>query len=236
MDRAKQLMTDLDALGNPVRAAHSQGFFKTGPGEYGEGDQFLGLTVPQTRGVAKHYRDMNISELRTVLASPFHEHRLCALIIMSDTYKKKSVVEQKQLYNLYLEGLEKNWINNWDLVDTSAQHIVGEYLFNSPEPLYDMARSQNLWTRRVAILSTGLFLKHKDASQTIKLAELLLHDTHDLMHKAVGWLLREAGKYASESVLTDFLDIHHREMPRTMLRYSIERLSPEQRNHYMAKQ
>jgi 3-methyladenine DNA glycosylase AlkD len=235
MSSAHDLMTELDSYGNPIRAAHSQGFFKTGVGQYGEGDVFLGLTVPQTRLAAKKYRDLDVDELRTVLASPFHEHRLAALIIMSDTFKKRSTAEQQALYDLYLEGLESNWINNWDLVDTSAQHIVGAHLQQSPEDLYKMALSENLWIRRTSILATFAFLKKGDASHTIRLAEILLHDTHDLMHKAVGWLLREAGKQVGESVLTDFLDRYHKEMPRTMLRYAIERLTPEQRAKYMRR-
>lgn len=229
------MMSEMDASGDPVRASHSQRFFKTGPGEYGEGDQFIGLSVPQTRLIAKKYRDLDVDELRTILSSPFHEHRLGALIIMTDTYKKRNDTDQKALYALYREGLDSNWINNWDLVDTSAQHIVGAYLYNSPQELYSMARSNNLWVRRTSILATFAYLKNREASHTIKLAEILLHDKHDLMHKAVGWLLREAGKQVGESVLTDFLDIHCRDMPRTMLRYSIEKLSPEQRAHYMLR-
>ena len=228
------LIDELNMSADPIRAVGSARFFKAVPGGYGEGDKFIGLTMPQIRSIAKPYRHYTLDELETVLKSPIHEHRMAALVILSDTYSKRDDQGKKDSYELYLRGLKKGLINNWDFVDITAPHIVGEYVReNGPDILYELATSSNIWERRTAILSTLAFLKIGDCFHTIKLSEILLNDTHDLMHKAVGWLLREAGKRVGEKVLTDFLDIHSKQMPRTMLRYSIERLSPEQKAQYM---
>lgn len=226
---------ELDAQADPVRASHSLRFFKTGPGQYGEGDVFIGITMPALRKVCKNYRDLSIADLRELLASKVHEHRMAAVVIMADVFKKSSPTRQDDIYNLYMQGLRKNQINNWDIIDVSCPHIIGEYLLDKPaDPLYDLAKSDHLWSKRVAIISTFMFLKYGNATDTIRISEILLHDAHDLIQKAVGWALREVGKTAGEETLTVFLDKHAGCMPRTMLRYSIEKLSTKQRQHYLA--
>jgi 3-methyladenine DNA glycosylase AlkD len=231
---ASLLIDELNSLGNPIAAEHAQRFFKTGKGQYGEGDQFIGISNPVLRGVCKRYKQLGIADLQRLLDSPIHEHRLAALVIMSNSFSKSSHATQDDMYDLYMRNLRNNRINNWDLIDISAQHIIGEYLLDKPaDPLYDMARSHNLWVKRASILSTFAFLRSGDATHTIRLAEILLFDAHDLIQKAVGWLMREVGKKAGEATLLAFLDKHAHEMPRTALRYSIERLTKEQRSYYM---
>lgn len=209
-------------------------FFKTGPGQYAEGDQFLGIKVPVTRRVCRDFRELSLAEIEKLLDSPFHEHRLAALIIMTEQAKSKRTSEarKKALFDLYLRRTDR--INNWDLVDISCRDVVGSYLLNKPrDVLYKLARSDNLWERRIAMVTTWEFIRRGDLDDTFALAEVLLHDTHDLMHKAVGWMLREAGK-KNEDRLRLFLDEHAAVMPRTMLRYSIEKFPPEVRLHYMS--
>jgi len=219
---------------NKDDAVFLQRFFKTGPGQYGEGDVFIGVRVPQTRTICRQFRRLPLPEVQKLLASDVHEHRLAALIIMTYAYPAADAVTKQAIYELYLKNLYDGNINNWDLVDASAEYIVGPYLSDKPKDiLYELARSEDIWQRRVAILSTFAYIKQGNPSTTLDLAELLLHDPHDLLQKAVGWMLREVGKRVDEKVLTDFLDLHAPEMPRTMLRYSIERLSPEQRTAYM---
>lgn len=231
---ATTLLAELNAASDPMRAQHALRFFKTGKGQYGEGDQFIGVTMPDLREICKQHRDLSVQELRTLLLSPIHEHRMAAVVTMSDIFKKKSDTEQQELYDLYLEGVRSNYINNWDLVDVSAKHVVGTYLLQRPRDiLYKLARTDHLWSKRVAILSTPAFYTKGDPTDTLALAEILLYDSHDLMHKAVGWMLREVGKYVDESLLTEFLDKHAATMPRTTLRYAIEKLSAEKRKHYM---
>lgn len=228
------LLHDLEQHADPVRATHALRFFKTGKGQYGEGDQFIGITMPQLRAVCRNYRTLTLNELADLLASPIHEFRMAAVVIMADTFAKSDTARQKALYELYLKATKSNQINNWDLVDVSARYVVGAYLLDKPRTvLYELAQSDHLWSKRVAMLSTPAFFTKGDTTDTLALAEILLHDTHDLMHKAVGWMLREVGKYVDESVLTDFLAKHAHEMPRTMLRYAIERLTPDQRAYYM---
>lgn len=231
---ASQLIDELNSLGNPIAAEHAQRFFKTGKDQYGEGDQFIGITNPVLRRACKSYK-LSVSELQQLLDSPIHEHRLAALVIMSNSFTKSSHATQDDMYDLYMRNLRNNRINNWDLIDISAQHIIGEYLLDKPaDPLYDMASSNNLWVKRASILSTFAFLRRGNATHTIRLAEILLFDTHDLIQKAVGWLMREVGKRAGEATLLAFLDKHAHEMPRTTLRYSLEHLTKEQRTYYMA--
>jgi 3-methyladenine DNA glycosylase AlkD len=233
---AECVIKDLNSLSDNVRAENSQRFFKTGPGQYGAGDKFIGVTMPQLRSVCKKYLNLSNTntDLQTLLNSAVHEHRMAAVVIMSSTFKKLDETKQKQLFELYLKNVESGRINNWDIVDVSAKYVVGEYLLGrSKSVLYTLAKNKNLWSRRVAILSTPAFFAVGDATHTIKLAEILLHDKHDLMHKAVGWMLREVGKCVDIKLLTNFLDIHAHEMPRTTLRYAIERLSPAQQKHYM---
>jgi 3-methyladenine DNA glycosylase AlkD len=228
---AKELMDSLNALENPARAVHSQRFFKTGKGQYGEGDIFIGLTVPQTRLVCKKYKDLPIAEIEKLLESPIHEHRLAAVIIMRWQAERANPVLRKSLYDLYLQRTDR--INNWDIVDTSCHKIVGEYLADKNRViLYKLVRSKQMWERRIAIVSTAYFISKNDLDDTFKLAEILLNDKEDLMHKATGWMLREAGK-KDEARLKEFLDKYAHVMPRTMLRYSLEKLHPADRQHYM---
>lgn len=228
---ADEVKRALDVLENPSDASFLQKFFKTHKGSYGEGDVFIGVRVPMTRKVAKRYKALPLSEIEQLLESPIHEHRLAALIIMVLQAGKASEAELQQLYDLYLRRTDR--INNWDLVDTSCRSIVGQYLLHRPRwPLYRLARSDDLWERRIAIVSTWQFIREQDLDDTFKISEMLLGDEHDIIHKAVGWMLREAGK-KDESRLLQFLDVHAATMPRTALRYSIERLNAVDKQHYM---
>jgi 3-methyladenine DNA glycosylase AlkD len=219
------ILYDLQKLANKERAAHSARYFKTGKGEYGEGDIFAGLTVPQVREVAKKYKDLPLPDVEDLLHSNIHEYRLTALIIL--TYKKLS----REIVDLYLKNTKH--INNWDLVDLSSHEILGTWLLDKPRDiLYKLAKSKNIWERRIAIISTFAFLRKKELDDSMKLAELLLRDEHDLMQKAVGWALREVGK-RDEKVLVTFLAKHYKTMPRTTLRYAIEKFSPERRRSYL---
>lgn len=233
MNSAKDLMAELDGLGNPGYAEHAQRFFKTGKGQYGEGDIFIGLRMPTIRTVAKKYTEMVLPEIEKVLESPIHEHRMAGLVIMVNKARTKrlSELELKDLYDFYLEKTDR--INNWDLIDISCRDIVGRYLFDKPrKPLYDLAKSEDLWDRRISIVSTAYFIGKNDLTDTWKISEILLSDKQDLIHKAVGWMLREAGK-RDEAELKVFLDKHAHQMPRTMLRYSLEKLHEANRKHYM---
>ncbi len=231
---AQQLIHELSQHADDQRAIHALRFFKTAPGQYGEGDVFIGITMPDLRKVCKKYHDLQMSDFEKLLANPIHEHRMAAVVIMSDMFKKQDEAGKRAFFNLYIKATKANQINNWDLVDVSARYVVGAYLLDKPRKiLYELARTDHLWSKRVAILATPAFYVRGDASDTLALAEILLYDTHDLMHKAVGWMLREVGKYVDESLLTSFLDVHAKTMPRTTLRYAIERLTPEQRAHYM---
>lgn len=210
-------------------------FFKTGIGQYGEGDKFLGVVVPDTRKVAKKYRDMPYDEVKKLLASEYHECRLCALLILVERFKKakKNPEERKEIVEFYLSQTAR--INNWDLVDLSAKDIVGEYLVDKDRSvLHQLAESSLLWDQRIAVLSTFAFIRRGDLVDIFLLSEKLLNHKHDLMHKAIGWMLREAGK-KDKNMLISFLDRYYKEMPRTMLRYSIEKFTPEERAHYMKK-
>ncbi|MFN7730541.1 MAG: DNA alkylation repair protein [Pirellula sp.] len=228
---ANEVQQKLRGLASPQRAETSQRFFKTGPGQYGEGDQFIGVPVPTLRSLAKQYKNLPLSEIRPLLNSPIHEHRHIALMILVLQVAKCSPEHRRTVYDFYLQN--KHAINNWDLVDCSAPYIVGGYLIDrSRTPLTQLAKSASLWDRRIAILATQHFIRHDDFDDTLTLCERLLDDPEDLIHKATGWMLREAGK-RSESVLLGFLDQHAPTMPRTMLRYAIEKLTPQQRRKYM---
>lgn len=236
----EELKRELHRYINPEKAAFFPRFFKSGPGEYGEGDQFLGITVPNTRLVAKEFIKLPLQDIETLLGSKWHEERLTALHIMvyqfkssagSDQEKQK---RQKELYEFYLQHTER--INNWDLVDTSARDIVGGYLYQHQEllPTLDkLAGSDMLWERRIAIIATFYFLAMGEPDVTIKIATKLLHDKEDLMHKAVGWMLREMGKRCDRQLLIDFLDQHYKAMPRTMLRYALEHFDNSVRQKYL---
>ena len=218
---AAAIVRDLKGHADPEDAAFLQRFFKTGPGEYGEGDVFLGIRVPQTRRLAKAYRDTSPTQLGKLLESRYHEARLLALLIMVDRFRRGDRAERREMYDLYRSHLGS--VNNWDLVDSSAEHIVGGYLVDrSRKPLFVLARSPNVWRRRVAIMATFHFIRQHDFTDTLALADALLTDDHDLIHKAVGWMLREVGN-RDRGTEVAFLDAHYERMPRTMLRYAIER-------------
>ena len=213
---------------------NSAWFFKTGPGQYGEGDQFLGITVPDQRKVAQKYKGLSLRDAEKLLKSKWHEVRLTALIILVNQFKKGDLPKKKEIYEFYLSHTAR--INNWDLVDTSARDIVGGYIYYNQEllPTLDhLAISKSLWERRIAIIATFYFLMKGEPDVTIKLSKILLHDKEDLMHKAVGWMLREMGKRCDRQVLIGFLDQHAHEMPRTTLRYAIEHLDPPTRKKYL---
>ncbi len=211
-----------------------QRFFKTGAGQYGEGDVFIGVRVPKTREVCKEFKELPLAEIQKLLDSEIHEHRLSALIILTMQFPKADVGKQKTIYDFYLKNVHMGRVNNWDLVDTSADKILGAYLLDRPRDiLIELTRSEDLWEKRVAMISTFLFIKKGEPATAFEIAEILLHDTHDLIQKAVGWMLREIGKRCDEQLLTEFLDQHAHNMPRTALRYSIERLSPDLKRHYM---
>ena len=228
---AEKIKNELNALEDPAHAQLEQRFFKTGKGEYGEGDVFIGLRVPDIRKVTKDYYDLSLSEIEKLLESPIHEHRLAAVIIMRWQAERANSVLKKALYDLYLSRTDR--VNNWDIVDISCHKIVGAYLADKDRAvLYKLARSKQMWERRIAIISTAYFIDKNDLDDTFKLSEILLNDKEDLMHKTTGWMLREAGK-KDEARLKEFLDKYASTMPRTMLRYSLERLHPADRAHYM---
>lgn len=230
----QEIQKEFRTLGNKDRANINVRFFKTGKGEYGEGDQFLGITVPEIRLFAKQCQQMSLQEIKTLLTSPWHEERLLATILLVHHYKKSDERIQNIIYRLYLKQSGKG-INNWDLVDTSAPSIVGIHLANKTrEDLYRVATAKNLWKKRVAIVSTLFFIRQNDFQDTLRLCEAFLTEKHDLMHKACGWMLREVGKKDTK-VLRSFLEKNARHMPRTMLRYSVEHLDLQERQMWMKK-
>ena len=235
----KIIHNDLMQLANEQIAEHSQRFFKTGKGEYGEGDIFLGIRVPVLRKLVKKYRRISIAEVRKLLHSKFHEERLLAVLMLVHLFKNRSGTldesgtydGQKQIYNLYLDNIE--FINNWDIVDISAGNIVGAYLHQKDKALlYRLVKSQNLWERRISIISTFYFIRQNEFDDTLKIAEILLNDKEDLIQKAVGWMLREVGKREIE-IEEEFLQEHYMKMPRTMLRYAIEKFPETRRKMYL---
>lgn len=216
---------------NPEVAGRLQRFFKTGPGQYGEGDLFLGIRVPDLRRLAKAFQDVPVPVLPLLLASPYHEERMLALLLMIRSFERGDERDRERMYRLYLANT--TYINNWDLVDVSAPHIVGANLQDREKtPLYDLARSSMLWERRISIVATFHDIRRHRFDDALAVAELLLSDTEDLIHKAVGWMLREIGK-RNVSVLEGFLVRHYRDMPRTMLRYAIEKFSEKKRMAYL---
>lgn len=227
----KLLIQDLEAFADQKKAAFFPSFFKTGKGEYGEGDVFIGISVPQIRSVAKKHRLLSLRDIETCLKDKRHEVRLCALLILVDQFKKGDVSIKKTIYEFYLDHLQ--WVNNWDLVDSSAYHIVGEYLQDKDRKiLRKLAKSKHLWTERVAIVSTFAFIRKGQLKDTFEIAEILLAHPHDLLHKAVGWMLREAGK-RNPVALKRFLDENAMVMPRMMLRYAIEKFDEKTRKMYL---
>ena len=223
----KTITNKLQALSDAEKREIFPRFFKAGKGEYGEGDRFLGVTVPNIRAIAKLHKDISIEEIRELIQSEWHEVRLCALIIMVEKSKKKDEALRKELFNLYLSQTKR--INNWDLVDLSCRFIIGEYLLDkSRDILYQLAQSPLLWDNRIAIVSTYAFIRKGQLEDTYALSDLMMQHPHDLMHKAIGWMLREAGKRNPER-LYDYVMSHRADMPRTMLRYAIEKFSPKER-------
>ncbi|BBN59758.1 DNA alkylation repair protein [Hydrogenovibrio marinus] len=221
----------LMSLGNAEMAEQAQRFFKTGKGEYGEGDVFIGIRVPVLRQQVKQFFAVDLTEVVPLLNSHIHEVRLFALLLLADRYKKAKADEQETIFQLYKSHTA--CINNWDLVDGSAPYVVGAYLLERDKTLlYDWAISSILWERRIAMVSTFHFIRNHQFDDTLKLAEILLQDKEDLMHKAVGWMLREVGK-RDELVLKAFLKQHYHNMPRTMLRYAIERFAEPERKRYL---
>ncbi|NIT03658.1 DNA alkylation repair protein [Candidatus Saccharibacteria bacterium] len=230
---ARSVIKELKRLGNPKKAKASAWFFKTGKGQYGEGDVFAGVTVPEQRKVAKQFKELPLKEIAKLLENKIHECRLTALFILVGKYNKADGKEKERLAKFYLSHLQ--YVNNWDLVDSSASYILGDYLQDKDKSiLYKLARSANLWERRVAIIATAAFIKEGRYRDTLKIAKNLLKDEHDLIHKAVGWMLREVGN-KSRSTEEKFLDKHASSMPRTMLRYAIEKFPKEKRAEYLSK-
>ena len=222
---------ELESLADPRHAAILQRFFKTGPGQYGEGDRFRGLRVPVLRKVAGKYRHLSLAETGRLLQSAFHEDRLLALLILIDHYYRRDDASRDEIHRFYLD--HTGWVNNWDLVDASAPHLVGHYLnHRAKDPLTRLAASGVLWERRIAIIATFHFIKQGDYDDTLTVARLLLGDPEDLIHKAVGWMLREVGK-REVTAAEAFLQVHYRNMPRTMLRYAIERFPEARRQAYL---
>lgn len=228
----RSIMQQLKRLGDSDKAAHAQRFFKTGPGEYGEGDRFLGIRVPPLRQLARQHRSLAIDECEQLLHSEWHEARLLALLILVGQFQHAEPAEQRLIYRFYLANTKH--INSWDLVDTSAHPIIGGWLSErSRKPLHKLARSKLLWERRIAMMATYHFIKRNDFDETLQLAEKLLADPEDLIHKVVGWMLREIGKRDQQTELR-FLRKHHLQMPRTMLRYAIEKFPPTERKQILA--
>ena len=228
-----QLKKELKELSDPKQAKILQGFFKTGKGEYGEGDMFLGVKVPIQRKVVTSFRGLPQKDIEKLLNSKIHEYRMTVLLILIDQYEKANESEKKIIFNFYLKNSKS--INNWDLVDISAPKIVGDYLMRKPRTvLYKFARSRNLWQRRIAIISTFTFIRNNDFDDTLKISKMFLSDEHDLIHKAVGWMLREVGK-RDQRIEEEFLKKHYSKMPRVMLRYAIEKFDENKKKFYLRK-
>jgi len=227
----QEIRKRLRRLGDKKHAAVSQRFFKTGPGEYGHGDSFIGVRVPVLRELVKEYPDVSVEDAALLLHSQVHEERLLALLLLVRLFATGDEAIRTMIYGKYLANTE--FVNNWDLVDSSAEHIVGAYLMNRDKAvLYRLAGSENLWERRISIMSTFHFVKRHEFSETLKISKMLLFDRQDLIHKATGWMLREIGKRHLQTE-ESFLKAHYQDMPRTMLRYAIEKFPEQKRQHYL---
>jgi len=231
---AARVQSELKSYSSKERAKNLARFFKTGKGEYGEGDRFIGIVVPNIRIVAKKYEDIPLSQVQILINNNIHEYRLAALLILTYKYIKANSKTKKQIVNFYLKNLR--FINNWDLVDLSSPKILGMHYYNNPgrEVLYKLARSKNLWEKRIAILSTFEFIRNYSFDDSLNIAEILLNDKHDLIHKAVGWMLREIGK-RNEKIEKEFLLKHYKTIPRTMLRYAIEKFDNKSKDFFLKK-
>jgi len=230
-NRLKELRKEIKTLSSPEVSKTMQWFFKTGKGEYGEGDVFVGLKVPTQRKLAREFKDLALIELKVLLNSPVHEERLISLFILVDRYGKGNEKEKAEIFSFYLKN--RKGVNNWDLVDLSAPKIIGKHLLKRNKSLlFKFALSTNLWERRIAVLSTYEFIRNNDFAVNLQISEMLLQDKHDLIHKAVGWMLREIGKRDLQAE-ENFLKINYKKMPRTMLRYAIEKFPETKRKQYL---
>jgi len=229
-----QIEKEMRQAANMQKAKILAGFFKTSKGQYGEGDKFLGITVPTQRTIAKKYfYEISINEIQRLINSRYHEHRLLGFIMLTLKYPRATDKDKKTIYNFYLKNAKR--ANNWDLVDLSAPNVVGAYLMdNDRKILYKLARSKNLWEKRISIISTFTLIRAKQFDDTLKIANILMADTHDLIHKAVGWMLREVGK-RDRTILVKYLAKRYKKMPRTMLRYAIEKFPEKERKYYLTK-
>jgi len=233
MIELSKLNKEIKKAANPKQAQNLQKFFKTNKGEYGQGDIFLGIKVPIQRKIAKKYNNLSLVALKKLISSKIHERRLIALFILIDQSKKGDHQLQKKIFNFYLKNIK--YINNWDLVDLSAPNIVGCFLLDKKRNILDkLVKSKNLWQKRIAIISTFTFIKNHQFIDTLKISHMLLLDKHDLIHKAVGWMLREVGK-RDQKIEEKFLINNYQKMPRTMLRYAIEKFSQTKRKFYLKK-
>ncbi|MDH5378334.1 MAG: DNA alkylation repair protein [Gammaproteobacteria bacterium] len=229
--KASEIISQLKGMGDPERARINQYYFKTGKGEYAEGDRFLGIRAPEMRQVAKACFSINEEQLRKLIQHPLHEIRFVATQVLVLQYKKGDEPQRKRVYDFYLENLD--YVNNWDLVDCSTPHVIGLHMLtHNRRPLYKWVKSKNLWYRRIAIMATQAFIREQEFSDTFDLAEILLEDEQDLIHKAVGWMLREVGK-RDRKAMESFLKTRYQTMPRTMLRYAIEKLPETRRQAYL---
>jgi 3-methyladenine DNA glycosylase AlkD len=229
--KIQDIQKRLRKLGNEKHAAINQKFFKTGPGEYGEGDVFIGIRVPVLRKLAGEYSDLPLEDTTNLLRSRIHEERLLALLLLVGAFSKGDDPVRKSIYEIYLKNTE--FVNNWDLVDSSAEHIVGAYLVDKSKAILSrLAESDDLWERRISIMSTFHFVKRHEFSETLKISKMLLFDRQDLIHKATGWMLREIGKRHLPTE-ENFLKKHYKKMPRTMLRYAIEKFPEQKRQRYL---
>ena len=229
----ESITKELNLAADPTRAKILAGFFKTGKGQYGEGDFFWGITVPECRGIAVRYSHLSFAEIQKLLKSKIHEHRLTALLILVHQYKTGDSSWRKEIYDFYLENT--SYINNWDLVDLTADKILGNYLLDKdPSILLKLSKSSVLWERRIAIIATFAFIRRNKYDRTFQISKILLDDTHDLIHKAVGWMLREVGK-RDLNAEERFLRKYYKNMPRVMLRYAIERFSKDKQNKYLQR-
>lgn len=229
-----EIKKDLRHAANPEKAVFFPRFFKAGPGEYAEGDKFLGVTVPNQRKIAKKYKDLPLKEIEELIESPWHEERLTGLFILIHAFQKGDLAKQKDIYDFYMSHTA--YVNNWDLVDSSAGYIVGVYLSDKSEKmrvLTKLAKSELLWDRRIAMIATFAYIMKGQSGEALVIAEILLHDKHDLIQKAVGWMLRETGKRCDRQLLEDFLARHYKTMPRTTLRYAIEHFDAPTRKKYL---
>lgn len=229
MDNLKK---ELREKANKARAKNLQRFFKTGAGEYGEGDLFLGIAVPEVRKIAKKFKDLELSEASDLIGSKFHEERQACLFIMVEKFNEEDEKEKKKIFDFYIKN--RKGINNWDLIDLSAPKIVGVWLDGKDKSLlYKFARSKDIWERRIAVLSTFYYIQRGDCKDALKIAEILKNDKHNLIQKAVGWMLREVGKRCSQKTEEEFLKKYYKIMPRTMLRYAIEKFSEKERKKWL---